>query len=186
MTNDEANVHPSLAQIARAFGYIGLTSMGGGRFAFYFNELVTRRRWVTTEALLEEYALASLLPGPNIGNFATLLGRRLRGLPGAALALLVTLLPGSALMVALSALYFTHGRLPALAPIFHGIAPAAAGLTLGTTAQIVWRQTRAPVPAFIAVLTVVAILILRAPTLLAIFAIGGATALIEVLRGRQP
>lgn len=185
MANGETSTRPSLVQIVRAFGYIGVISMGGGRLAFYFDELATRRRWLTTEALLEDYALASLLPGPNIGNFATLLGRQLRGLSGAALALLVTLLPGGALMVALSALYFTHGHLPVLAPIFRGIAPAAAGLTLGTTAQIVWRQARSPVPALVAALTAATILVLRVPTLPAILVIGGVTALVEALRRRQ-
>jgi chromate transporter len=168
---------PGLLRLTRAFGWVGVISMGGGRFAFYFNELVTRRGWLSEDDILEDYALANLLPGPNIGNFATLMGRRLRQLPGAALALVATLLPGALLMLLLSVLYFSRGQTPGLGAAFRGIGPAAAGLTAATTGQIAWKQGRAPFAVGIAVLTALAILVVGAPALLAIAVLGSAASL---------
>lgn len=174
---------PGLWALTRAFAWVGVISMGGGRFAFYFNELVTRRRWFDEDELIEQYALANLLPGPNIGNWATLLGQRLRGVRGAVLALAATLAPGAALMLLLSAIYFSRGQVPAFTPIFKGIAPAAAGLTIGTSLQIVWRQGRTPAALLLAALTVAAILVLELPPLLTIGVLGVAASAGFRLRG---
>ncbi len=157
----------------RAFGTIGVISMGGGRFAYYFHELVTRRRWLGEQEMLERLAISQLLPGPNIGNLAVLLGQRLRGFRGAALALIATLAPGALLMIGLSAFYFARGQVPGAAPAFRGIAAAAAGLALGTTLQIGWKSARGVRAAPLAALTIVAVLVLRLPTLPAIVLLGG-------------
>ena len=170
----ERTASPGLWRLTRAFGWVGVISMGGGRFAFYFNELVTRRGWLSEEAILEDYALANLLPGPNIGNFATLMGRRLRHLPGATLALAATLIPGALLMLLLSVLYFSHGKTAGLDAAFRGLGPAAAGLTIATTAQIGWKAGRTPLAIGCAALTVVALLVVGAPALLTILVLGGA------------
>ncbi len=157
----------------RAFGTIGVISMGGGRFAYYFHELVTRRRWLGEQEMLERLAISQLLPGPNIGNLAVLLGQRLRGFRGAALALIATLAPGALLMIGLSAFYFARGQVPGAGPAFRGIAAAAAGLALGTTLQIGWKSARGVRAALLAALTIVAVLVLRLPTLPAIVLLGG-------------
>jgi chromate transporter len=175
---------PGLWKLTRAFGWVGVISMGGGRFAFYFNELVTRRRWLSEEAILEDYALANLLPGPNIGNFATLMGRRLRQLRGATLALAATLIPGALLMLLLSVLYFSHGKTTGLDAIFRGLGPAAAGLTIATTAQIAWKAGRTPLAVAFALVTVLAILVLGLPALLTILVLGGAASV--YYRRQQP
>jgi chromate transporter len=146
--------------------------MGGGRFAYYFHELVTRRRWLSEQEMLERLAISQLLPGPNIGNLAVLLGQRLRGFRGAALALIATLGPGALLMLGLSAFYFARGQVPGAGPAFRGIAAAAAGLALGTTLQIGWRSARGVRAAVLGALTLLAVLVLHLPTLLAILLLG--------------
>ncbi|HLZ69375.1 MAG TPA: chromate transporter [Dehalococcoidia bacterium] len=156
----------------RAFGTIGLISMGGGRFAYYFHELVTRRRWFSEQEMLERLAISQLLPGPNVSNLAVLLGQRLRGFRGAALALIATLGPGALLMLGLSAFYFARGQVPGAGPAFRGIAAAAAGLALGTTVQIGWKSARGLRAALLGLLTLVAVLVLHLPTLLAILLLG--------------
>jgi chromate transporter len=157
----------------RAFGTVGVISMGGGRFAYYFHELVTRRHWISEQEMLERLAISQLLPGPNIGNLAVLLGQRLRGFRGAALALIATLAPGALLMLGLSAFYFARGQVPGAGPAFRGIAAAATGLALGTTLQIGWKSARGLRAALLAALTLVAVLVLHLPTLLAILLLGG-------------
>jgi chromate transporter len=168
----EQRVRPRLWPLTRAFGVVGTTSMGGGRFAFFYHELARRRRWLNEEELLESLALSQLLPGPNIGNLSVLLGQRLRGRRGAALALLAMLLPGALLMLALSVLYFGHGTLPGLEPALRGVAAAAAGLALATALQVGWRSVRTLRGVLLAALSLVLIVGVKLPTLLLIVALG--------------
>ena len=45
-----------LARLTRLFAWIGLTSLGGGRAAYIFEEFVARRRWLSAE---------EFVPGPD-------------------------------------------------------------------------------------------------------------------------
>src|ERR1700722_19334150 len=130
------STRPGLWPLLRSFGTIGLTSLGGGRFAYFYHEFVRKQHWLNDTDLLDALALSQVLPGPNIGNLSVLLGQRLRGLRGAALALLAVLTPGAVAMLVLSALYFGHGQVPGLLPVFKGIGAAAAGLALATSLQV--------------------------------------------------
>jgi chromate transporter len=164
--------HPGLRALTRAFGVIGVISMGGGRFAYYFHEFVVRRRWLSEDEMLERLAISQMLPGPNVGNLTVLLGQRLRGVRGAAIALAATLAPGAALMLILSALYFARGQMPGAGAAFRGIAAAAAGLALATSLQIAWRGARSLEAVALAALALVAVSVLHVPTLLAIAVLG--------------
>ena len=54
----------SIARVVRAFALTGILSIGGGRAAFFYDALVTRRRWMRAEEFLQDFTLAQLLPGP--------------------------------------------------------------------------------------------------------------------------
>src|SRR5579884_3638740 len=141
-TGPPPDVRPSLWQVLCSFGAIGVTSMGGGRFTYFYHEFARRRRWLSDAEMLDALALSQVLPGPNIGNLSVLLGARLRGVRGAAIALSAVLAPGALAMIVLSALYFGHGTLPSLLPIFKGIGAAAAGLATATSLQVAWSGVR--------------------------------------------
>lgn len=163
---------PGLAALARAFGVVGATSMGGGRFTFFYQEFVRRRGWLTEAEILEIFGVSQILPGPNIGNFSVVLGQRLRGLRGAALALLALLLPGALLMLVLSVLYFSRGEVPALSSILRGVAAAAAGMTVATALQIGYSLVRSVRSVVIAALAAVAIAVFNAPIVFVILVLG--------------
>jgi chromate transporter len=163
---------PGLWALLRAFGAVGATSMGGGRFTFFYQEFVRRRRWIRETEILEVFGVSQILPGPNIGNFAVVLGQRLRGLRGAVLALLALLLPGAALMLVLSTLYFGRGEVPALSSILRGVAAAAAGMTLATALQIGYSMARSVRGVVTVLLAAGGIAILHLPIVLAILVLG--------------
>ena len=48
--------------------------------------IVEERRWLTEREYAEVLGLGQVLPGPNVGNAAVMIGRRFHGLPGALLA----------------------------------------------------------------------------------------------------
>ena len=144
---------PSLWMLVRAFGAIGLTTFGGGRVAYFWHELVVRRRWLTEPELLEGLAVSHMLPGPNIGNLSVYLGQRLRGGRGALLAILGVVAPGAAMMLGLTVLYFARGQTPGFEPVFRGVGAAAGGLALGSALSVGTRTVRDPVAGLLTGLT---------------------------------
>ena len=119
-----------------AFAWIGITSIGGGRSAYFYDALVVRRRWITDEEFVQGLTLSQLLPGPTISNLAVALGDRLRGAAGAACAWLALLLPGAMTLVAVSALYFGRGVGPGAGAALRGMGGAVVGFMLVTTARL--------------------------------------------------
>jgi chromate transporter len=121
---------------------------------------------------METVAVSQVLPGPGVGNLTVMLGQRLRGFPGAVIALIAMLTPGAVLMVVLSALYFQHGQLPTFISIFRGIAAAAAGLALATGVQMGWHGARSVRGLVLAGGSIACMIVLRLPTVAAIVLFG--------------
>ena len=119
-----------------AFLLIGATSFGGGVVAYLRSSLVERHRWVDDREFVELLAISQSLPGLNATNMAILVGDRLRGVRGALAALCAICLPGALLMYAAGAAYHEHGDRPLVTAMLHGVAAAAVGLILATTAQL--------------------------------------------------
>ena len=55
----------------------------GGVLAVVQRELVERRHWLTNEEFIEDWAVAQVMPGPNVVNLAVMMGDRYFGLRGA-------------------------------------------------------------------------------------------------------
>lgn len=120
----------------RSFGLIGAISFGGGRAAYFHDELVRRRGWISDEEFLEAVAVSQVMPGPNIGNLAAYLGQRLHGATGAALAVLCLVAPGAVTIVALAWLYFNGMPASLTEPVGTGVAASAAGLAAAALARL--------------------------------------------------
>ncbi|MCF3971853.1 chromate transporter, partial [Pseudomonas aeruginosa] len=59
----------------------------GGVLPVVQRELVERKRWLTHEEFIEDWAVAQIMPGPNVVNLALTLGARWFGLRGALAAI---------------------------------------------------------------------------------------------------
>lgn len=77
-----------LLLLALAFGRISLGSFAGGlaSIALIYHEVVIRYHWLSPEEFEQMISLAQMSPGPIAVNAATYIGKRLAGLPGAAVA----------------------------------------------------------------------------------------------------
>jgi chromate transporter len=126
---------PALIDLFAAFALISLCGFGGV-LAWSHRMLVEQRRWMTPEEFNDAYALCQFLPGPNVVNLSVVFGRRIRGLPGAAVALTGLMGPPFVIVTLIAFIYARFGEVAALQRMLLGVAAAAAGLILGTCAKM--------------------------------------------------
>ena len=76
----------SRADLFWSFSWLALQGFGGV-LAVVQRELVERKRWLTREQFVEDWAVAQIMPGPNVVNLSMMIGDRHFGLSGALVAL---------------------------------------------------------------------------------------------------
>ena len=135
---------PSLSEISRVFGRIGLLSFGGpaAQISMMHDALVHRRGWLSEQQFLGALSFCMLLPGPEAMQLATYAGWRLRGVPGGLMAGLLFVLPGAMVILALGLGYAIHGALPLVQALFQGIKAAVVVIVL----QALLRLARRALP----------------------------------------
>ena len=131
-----------LSQILKVFAWTGLTSLGGGRSAYFYDAVVVKRPWLTNREFLQDLTLSQLLPGPNYSNLAVALGVRLAGWRGGAGGVTALLVPGALILLALTVVYFRVGFTPSVASAMHGMGAAVVGLVFITTARVMQGAIR--------------------------------------------
>src|SRR5579875_3010024 len=82
----------TLWDIALVFARISLTAFGGSAIVMMRREFTVRRRWLTEREFLDIYALAQVCPGGLPTSIAVLCGKRLAGVPGFFVVLMVLML----------------------------------------------------------------------------------------------
>lgn len=140
-----------LFTIFTSFFRIGLFTFGGGyaMIPLIEREVIDRRTWVERSEFLDLLTLAQSVPGPIAVNTAVFVGYRIRGLRGAAAALLGTVLP-SFTIILLIALFFADIREnPVVDAAFKGMRPAVVALIIGPVISLA-RGMRRPMLAVIA------------------------------------
>jgi chromate transporter len=175
----------SLSRLIRAFAWTGLTSLGGGRSAYFHDQVVVRRPWLTNQEFAQDFTLSQILPGPNFSNLGVVIGYRLAGGRGAAVAALALLLPGALALLALTILYFKLGLTPDARPALRGMSAAVVGLVAMACARLAWGVVRTPGAAVVALITFAAVGPLRVNTGLAILLALGIALLLR-RRGARP
>lgn len=114
---------PSLSEATGVWARIGLLSFGGpaGQIALMHRMIVEEKRWVDEERFLHALSYCMLLPGPEAQQLATYIGWLLHGWRGGLIAGLLFILPGFAVILALSAFYALFHDTGLLATVFFGI-----------------------------------------------------------------
>lgn len=122
-----------LRTIFFSFFKIGLFTFGGGyaMLPLIEQELINKRKWIESREFLDLLTLAQSVPGPIAVNTSVFVGYKIRGLRGAAAALLGTVLPSFAIIL-LIALFFADIRQnPVVDAAFKGMRPAVVALIIG-------------------------------------------------------
>ncbi|HYD82337.1 MAG TPA: chromate transporter [Paucimonas sp.] len=126
--------HPrprSLGDLFLSFTILALQGFGGV-LAVVQRELVDKKRWLTREEFLEDWAVAQVMPGPNVVNMSLMIGGRYFGLPGALAALAGMLTVPLALLLLLALVYANFAGHPGVVGALRGMGAVAAGLIAAT------------------------------------------------------
>ena len=175
---------PSFPEFLREFARIGCLSFGGpaGQIALMQREIVDERQWVDQGAFLRALNLCHLLPGPEAQQLATWIGWRLHGLRGGLAAGLLFVVPGAAVMLALSLLYVMAAGLGWFAALFLGIKAAVLAVVAQALQRVARRALGTRFKLAVAVLAALALSLLHAPFPLVILGAGLVGALVSRLR----
>ena len=147
------------------FGRIGLLSFGGpaGQIALMHRELVETRSWLDEARFLHALNFCMLLPGPEAMQLATYAGWLMRGVGGGLLAGLLFILPGFAVIMALSAVYFHYGDMPLVAGVLFGLKAAVLAIVVEALFRVSKRALKTRGAWVIAAGAFVAIAFLKLP-----------------------
>lgn len=171
-------MQPSLIDLTRTFARIGLLSFGGpaAQIALMHREIVDKRAWVSEKDYLSALSFCMLLPGPEAMQLATWLGWRAHGTRGGLIAGGLFVLPGAAVVLALSAIYAVFGDLPLVRAAFLGVQAAVVAIVIEALLRVSRRALKGTVERRIAVTAFVALfaLGLQFPLVISIAALSGA------------
>ena len=114
-----------------SFTWLALQGFGGV-LAVVQRELVEKKRWMTRDEFVEEWAVAQIMPGPNVVNLSLMIGARYFGLGGAMAALAGMLMAPMCVVLLLAIGYTQLANDPHMAGALRGMGAVAAGLIAAT------------------------------------------------------
>ncbi|MBU2285029.1 MAG: chromate transporter [Gammaproteobacteria bacterium] len=160
------------------FSFTWLALQGfGGVLAVVQREIVEKKRWLTPDEFLEDWAVAQVMPGPNVINLALMISDRYFGLRGAMAALAGMLAVPTCMILVLAVLYAHFADNPQVANALRGMGAVAGGLITATGIKLIPPLRRHalgfPVCLAFMTLTFAAIAIARVPLGWVLIALGG-------------
>ena len=166
----------SLPELFIAFTLLALQGFGGV-LAVVQRELVERKRWLSQDEFIEDWAVAQIMPGPNVVNLAMMIGARYFGLRGAMTALAGLLAVPLVLVLLLATLHARFAGNPQVEGALRGLAAVSAGLIAAAGLKLSSALVRSPLPpawcACIAVLGFVLVALLKVPLVWVLLGLGG-------------
>ncbi|MEO1711229.1 MAG: chromate efflux transporter [Pseudomonadota bacterium] len=156
---------PTLSEVFSASGRIGVLSFGGpaGQIALMHRVYVDEKKWLSEQQYLSALNFCMLLPGPEAMQLATYVGWRVGGVIGGIISGLLFVLPGAAVILALSAIYAAFGSVPLVAAIFIGIKAAVLAIVLDALLKVAKRALKLNSDWVIAAMAFVAIFAFNVP-----------------------
>jgi chromate transporter len=165
----------SLTDLFVSFTLLALQGFGGV-LAVVQRELVEKKRWMTREEFVEDWAVAQILPGPNVVNLSLMIGSRYFGFKGAMAALAGMLAAPLVIVLLLALSYAQFADHPGVHGALRGMAAVAAGLIAATGLKMfcALQKNALGLPTCIAlgVLCFIAVALLRWPLAFVLLGLG--------------
>ena len=174
---DEKRAQPeSLTDLFVSFTLLALQGFGGV-LAVVQRELVEKKRWMTREEFVEEWAVAQIMPGPNVINLSLMIGARYFGFKGAMAALAGMLAVPLVIVLLLALVYAQFAGHPGVQGALRGMGAVAAGLIAATGLKLFGALQKnvlaLPLCIAIGVLCFIAVALLRWPLPYVLLGLGG-------------
>ncbi|MFS2003152.1 chromate transporter [Duganella sp. CT11-25] len=192
MTTETPRPRPSsLLDLFLSFTILALQGFGGV-LAVIQRELVERKRWLTQEEFVEDFAVAQIMPGPNVVNLSLMIGDRYFGLRGAMAALAGMLCVPLLLVLVLAVLHSHYSHHPGVAGALRGMAAVSAGMLAATGIKMAGALVRHPLPLWVSALAILLcvafVVVLKLPLAYTLLILGGVTVTLTYrkLKGKQP
>lgn len=119
-----------------SFTWLALQGFGGALVVVQ-RELVEKKRWMSRDEFVEEWAVAQIMPGPNVVNLAIAFGARHFGLPGAIAAVAGMLTAPLLVVLSLGLVYSQFADNARVAGALRGMGAVSAGLFIATGLKLI-------------------------------------------------
>jgi chromate transporter len=153
----------------------------GGVLAVVQRVLVDEKGWLTNEEFIEDWAVAQILPGPNVVNLALMIGDRYFGLRGGLAALAGILTFPLFVVLIIAALFASVADMPMAQGALKGMGAVSAGLIAAVGLRLITalktNVMSAGVCISLAAITFIAIAVLRMPLVWVLLGLGGVATL---------
>ncbi|KIQ27881.1 chromate transporter [Variovorax paradoxus] len=159
-----------------SFTWLALQGFGGV-LAIVQREMVEKKKWLTPEQFLEDWAVAQVMPGPNVINLGLMIGDRYFGLRGALAAVAGMLTIPLVVILALAVLYAHYAGNPQVAAALRGMGAVSGGLIAATGIKLIPQLRKHPLgfPVCLAFMALVfaAIAVFKVPLGWVLLVVGG-------------
>ena len=142
-----AGARVTLGRIFQTFLMAGAISFGGGVVAYLREYIVSDAQWLDDDGFLDALEISQALPGLNSVNLSVIVGDKLRGIPGAIVAVLGMVGPGAIMIMVAGVVWGAQAHNPGVKYFLIGVAAAAVGLLEhghSATGQQAIRQAAGP------------------------------------------
>jgi chromate transporter len=178
----------SLNELFWSFTLLAMQGFGGV-VAIVQRELVDKKQWMTPAEFVEEWAVAQVMPGPNVVNLAMIIGNRFFGLRGALCALAGMLTFPLILLLLLAMLYSQIAAHPGVAGALRGMSAVAAGMIMASGLRLIPALKKHPLGwllcALIAVLCFICIAVFHFPLVFILLLLGGSSSVLVYRQLKQ-
>lgn len=143
------------------FFKIGAFTFGGGyaMIPIIQEEVVEKKKWIEDTEFMDAIALAQASPGPVAVNTSVYCGHKLRGVVGAIVCTLGTVLPSFLTILFIAMFFYQFRNNPILDQIFMGIRPAVVALILSAVYKM-WKKSEFSYDKLIVVIGTILIIVL--------------------------
>src|SRR5579863_4261172 len=144
----EATPPARVSELALLFLRLGFTAFGGpaAHVAIMEDEILRRRRWVSSERFLDLLGVANLIPGPSSTELAILIGYEQAGWLGLFVGGVCFILPAALVVTVLAWAYVRFGAIPQISGILYGIKPVVIAIVVQAISGLAPKAVKKSVP----------------------------------------
>ncbi len=128
----------NLKEVGKLFFKLGSVAFGGpaAHVAMMEDEVVKKRKWMTSEHFLDLMGATNLIPGPNSTEMTMHCGHERAGWKGLFVAGGAFVFPAVVITLILAWLYTEYGQLPSVEPFIYGIKPAVIAIIISAVYRL--------------------------------------------------